>query len=121
MLHEKLRNGPKKDDPRQMRHTFEISLAERREWRISKLSGSRNADIDCDRRVASAGQWRGSHADLAGPQRIRAWRRTRLRDPGRVSLFGRSDLSGLADRLAEPARDCRQARGGIAGRHSHRD
>src|SRR5713226_2317028 len=58
-----------------LRHTFEISLAERRELRISNLSGSRNADIDCDRRVASAGERRGSHVNLVGPQRIGTWRR----------------------------------------------
>src|SRR5713101_6546222 len=93
---------------RQLRHTFEISLAERRELRISKLSGSRNADIDCDRRVASAGERRGSHVNLVGPQRIGAWRRNRLSDPRWISVFGRSDLSGFAHGLAEPARDCRQ-------------
>src|SRR5258707_7409197 len=104
-----------------LRHTFEISLAERRELRISNLSGSRNADIDCDRRVASAGERRGSYVNLVGPQRLGAWRRNRLSDPRRVSLLRRSDLSGLADSLAEPARDCRQDRGGIAGGHSYRD
>src|ERR1700687_2310930 len=105
----------------QLRHTFEISLAERREWRISKLSGSRNADIDCDRRVASAGERRGSHVNLVGPQRSGAWRRNRLSDPRWVSVLGRSDLSGLAHGVPEPARDCRQDRGGIAGCDSYRD
>src|ERR1700687_774906 len=105
----------------QWRHTLEISLAERRELRISNLSGSRNADIDCDRRVASAGERRGSHVNLVGPQRIGAWRRNRFSDSRRVSVFGRSDLSGLAHGIAEPARDCRQDRGGIAGRSSYRN
>src|SRR6266481_5923548 len=104
-----------------LRHTFEISLAERRELRISNLSGSRNADIDCDRRVASAGQRRGSHVNLVGPQRLGAWRRNQLSDPRRVSVLRSSDLSGLASGLAEPARDCRQDRGGIAGGHPYRD
>src|SRR5260370_4077716 len=100
-----------------LRHTFEISLAERRELRISNLSGSRNADIDWDRRVASAGERRGSHVNLVGPQRLGAWRRNRLSDPLPLSLLRRSDLSRLADSLAEPPRHCRQHRGGIAGHH----
>src|SRR5258708_36053760 len=97
-----------------LRHTFEISLAERRELRISNLSGSRNADIDCDGRVASAGERRGSHVNLVGPQRLGAWRRNRLSDPRRVSLLRRSDLSRLAAHVADSARDCGQARGSNA-------
>src|SRR4029453_8310641 len=113
---------PEKGRPtHRLRHTFEISLAERRELRISNLSGSRNADIYCDRRVASASERRGSHVNLVGPQRLGAWRRNRLSDPRRLSVVRRSDLSGLANGLSEPARDCRQDRGGIAGRHSYRD
>ena len=85
-----------------------------------KLSGSDDADISCDRCLASASERRGSHADLAGAQRCGVGCGDQLSDPGRISVDGSSDLSGLANRIAEPARDRRQNRGCGAGRDSYR-
>ena len=114
------RPNPKKNDYTSMRHTLEISMAERREFENQQFR-SRHADINCDRRMASAGERRRAHVDLVGPQRLGARRRNRVSDAGWVSVAGRSDLSGVADRAAEPARDRPANRGGIAGRNSYRD
>ena len=96
-------------------------MVERRLLRINGSWVPVHADIDRDRRLASAGERRGSHIDLIGPQCIGARRGNRFSDPGRVSVAGRSDLSGVANGLAEPARDCPQDRSGCAGRHPYRD
>src|SRR5450631_1665704 len=69
-----------------------------------------HADFDRDRRLAPAGQWRGSYPDLAGAERSRARRRRQLPDPGRISIAGGHDLSGVAGGLAGPARDRLQNR-----------
>src|SRR3984957_17981911 len=103
------------------RHTPEISMAERRQSRISNALKGRYANFDCDRRLASTGQRRGSDADFTGPQRQSAWGRYQLSDPRRVSVDGASNLSGAARGLAEPARDRQQDRGSGAGCDPYRD
>jgi hypothetical protein len=64
---------PEKDDRRikmticaGLRHTLEISLAERREIENQQALRSCDADFSCDGRLASAGERRGSNADLIG-------------------------------------------------------
>ncbi len=83
--------------------------------------GSLDADISCDRCMASAGQWCGPNADVAGPQRGDARCGDELPDAGRISVHRRADLSGPAHRAAEPPRDRAQDRGGIARCHPYRD
>src|SRR4051812_23665635 len=69
----------------------------------SQLSGSHDADIDRDRCLASAGEWRCAHADLARACGCDARRRHGLPHSGRLSLDRCPDLPGIAHRTAEPA------------------
>jgi len=85
------------------RHTPEISLAERLQLRISNV-GYPRCGYDCDRRLASAGQRRGSHVDLAGPQRLGAGSRNRLSDPDGFPSLGVPTYPGLRIALPNPRR-----------------
>ena len=74
-----------------------------------------------DRRMASAGQRRRAHADVARCARAQPERRDRVPDAGRVPVPAAADLQRPAHRAAQSARDRPPHRARPARRDPHRD